>query len=181
VQSPQGDIASFNQFCGKVAGSDSILTSRDHNQWLTFLGTNLKTRNLSRHVQELDSQPDVGATTTLELKDGRVFELLKPQRLGDHRQYGAFGISPNASTESALWQRAKFRTWAETTDAIIFIIQGSLSSRVAINLQPRHYWLQNRGTASDFLPTAQAQKSVGRYVSRVDHLPPIISGNQDTD
>jgi len=35
ITSPKGDIA-FNQEIWPVAGPDSILTSRDHNQWLTF-------------------------------------------------------------------------------------------------------------------------------------------------
>jgi len=56
--------------------------SRDHNQWLTFTGTNLKTQKPFQARPELDSQPDVEGYDTLELKDvgGRYS---KPQRLGE--------------------------------------------------------------------------------------------------
>lgn len=133
----KGDIASFNQkFVERWQVPDSILTSRDHNQWLTFYSNQLKDpETFSRHVQELDSQPDVEGYDTLELKDGRVFERYsKPQRLGEQiigRVWSFRDITERKHTESALWQsEAKFRTWAETTDAIIFIIQGSSSSQV---------------------------------------------------
>jgi len=56
-------------------------------------------------------------------------------------------------------EQAKFRTWAETTDAIIFIIQGSLSSQVYVNPAAEPLLAtKQKLLALRFLPTAQAQE-----------------------
>jgi len=69
-----GDIVSFNQeFVEMWQVPDSITLSRNHNQWLAFTGTNLKTQKLSRRVRNSTANRFRGYDT-LDLKDGRVFE-----------------------------------------------------------------------------------------------------------
>jgi len=69
-------------------------------------------------------------------------------------------------------RQAKFRTWAETTDAI-FVIQGSLSSQVCY-VNPAAEAITGYKTeellAHSIFANSSSSKSVGRYVSRVDHL-----------
>jgi PAS domain S-box-containing protein len=128
----KGDIVRFNQqFVEMWQVPDSIITSRDYNQCLAFYKNQLKDPEaFCRRVQELDSQPDVESYDILELKDGRVFELYaQPQRLGEQiigRVWSFREIAEPKLTEEALRQsEARFRTWAETADAIIFVIQGT--------------------------------------------------------
>lgn len=127
-----GDIISFNQkFVEKWQVPDSILASWDHNQCLAFYSSQLKDpETFCRHVQELESQSDVEGYDTLELKDGRIFERYsKPQRLGEQiigRVWSFREITEGKLPESALGEsEARFHTWAETTDASVFIIQGT--------------------------------------------------------
>jgi PAS domain S-box-containing protein len=105
--------------------------SRNPNQCLAFYRNQLKDPEaFCRRVQELDSQPDVEGYDILELKDGRLFEQYShPQRLGEKiigRVWSFRDITERKRTEEELRQsETKFRTLAETTDAIIFVIQGT--------------------------------------------------------
>ncbi|MBE9035819.1 PAS domain-containing sensor histidine kinase [aff. Roholtiella sp. LEGE 12411] len=81
-----GDIVSLNQkFLQMWQIPDSIITSRNHNQYLTFYKNQIKDQEkFCTDVYQLDSQKDFESCDTLELKDGRVFERYsKPLRLGE--------------------------------------------------------------------------------------------------
>jgi PAS domain S-box-containing protein len=126
------DIVNFNQkFVEMWQLPESIMSSRKHSQWLAFYRNQLKDPEVfCRCVQELDSQANVKSSDILELKDGRVFERYShPQQLGEQiigRVWSFRDITERKRTEEELRQsEAKFRTLAETTNAVIFIIQGT--------------------------------------------------------
>ncbi|MBD0300665.1 MAG: PAS domain S-box protein, partial [Tolypothrix sp. T3-bin4] len=128
----KGDIINFNQkFVEMWQVPESIMSSKNHSQWLAFYRNQLKDPEVfCRCIQELDSQADVESSEILELKDGRVFERYShPQQLGEQiigRLWSFRDITERKRMEEELRQsEAKFRTLAETTDAIIFIIQGT--------------------------------------------------------
>jgi signal transduction histidine kinase len=81
-----GDIISSNQkFVKMWQIPDSIITSCNHNQYLSFYKNQVKDPEIfCRNVSQLDSQNDFESFDILELKDGRVFERYsKPLRLGE--------------------------------------------------------------------------------------------------
>jgi PAS domain S-box-containing protein len=81
-----GDIVSLNQkFVQMWQIPDSIITSRNHNQYLNFYQNQVKYPEIfCTDVYQLDSHKDFESCDTLELKDGRVFERYsKPLRLGE--------------------------------------------------------------------------------------------------
>lgn len=125
-----GDIVDFNQkFVEMWQVPDSITASRDHEQWLAFYRDQLKDpESFCRRCQEPNLW-DFEGYDTVELKDGRVFErYIQPQSLGEQiiGQVWSFReIAEGELPEEVLQQsEARFYTLAETTDAIIFIIQG---------------------------------------------------------
>ncbi|MBR8840684.1 MAG: PAS domain S-box protein [Stigonema ocellatum SAG 48.90 = DSM 106950] len=127
-----GDIVIFNQkFVDMWQVPNSIMTSNNRGQCLNFLKKQLKNpETLDRYIREVYSQPDVKDYDTLELKDGRIFECyFNLQRLGEKiigTVWSFQDITERKQTEEALRQsEAIFRTLAETTDAIIFIKQGT--------------------------------------------------------
>ena len=128
------DIVAFNQKfvdMWQVPDSMMTMTSQDYDQRLDFFRNQLKNpETFDRRIREVYSQPDVESYEILELKDGRLFERYsKPQRLGEKIigiVWSFRDITERKRIEEALRQsEAKFRTLAETTDAIIFIQQGT--------------------------------------------------------
>jgi len=126
------DIVNFNQkFVEMWQLPKFIMSSQSHSQWLAFYGNQLKDPEiLCRCVQELNSQANVESSDIWELKDGKVFERYSyPQRLGEQiigRVWSFRDITERRHTEEELRQcEAKFHTLAETTNAVIFIIQGT--------------------------------------------------------
>jgi PAS domain S-box-containing protein len=126
------DIVNFNQkFVEMWQLPKFIMSSQSHSQWLAFYGNQLKNPEiLCRCVQELNSQANVESSDIWELKDGKVFERYSyPQRLGEQiigRVWSFRDITERRHTEEELRQcEAKFHTLAETTNAVIFIIQGT--------------------------------------------------------
>ena len=127
-----GEIVTFNQkFVEMWQIPNSIITSQDCDQCLDFLKNQLKNlETFDRCLREVYSQPDVKDYDTLELKDGRIFKrYFNLQRLGEKIigiVWSFQDITECNRTESALlMSEARFRTLAETTDAIIFIKQGT--------------------------------------------------------
>jgi PAS domain S-box-containing protein len=128
----EGDIVTFNQ---KVVDMwqipDSIMTSQDCKQRLDFFRNQLKNPEMfDRCIREVNSQPNVKDYDTLELKDGRIFEgYFNLHPLGEKiigTVWSFRDITERKRIEEALRQsEARFRTLAETTDAIIFINQGA--------------------------------------------------------
>jgi PAS domain S-box-containing protein len=128
------DIVTFNQkFVDMWQVPDAIMTMtlQDYDQHLDFFRNQLKNpETFDSSIREVYSQPDIESYEILELKDGRLFERYsKPQRLGEKiigLVWSFREITERKRTEEALRQsEARFRTLAETTDAIIFIQQGS--------------------------------------------------------
>ena len=126
------DIVNFNQkFVEMWQLPKFIMSSQSHSQWLAFYGNQLKDPEiLCRCVQELNSQANVESSDIWELKDGKVFERYSyPQRFGEQiigRVWSFRDITERRHTEEELRQcEAKFHTLAETTNAVIFIIQGT--------------------------------------------------------
>ena len=127
-----GEIVTFNQkFVDMWQVPDSIMISQDCGQCLDFLRNQLKNpETFDRCIREVYSQPDVKDYDTLELKDGRLFErYFNLQRLGEKNigtVWSFWDITERKRIESALLiSEARFRTLAETTNAIIFIKQGT--------------------------------------------------------
>ncbi|MBD2677131.1 MULTISPECIES: PAS domain-containing sensor histidine kinase [Nostoc] len=85
-----GDIVTFNQkFVEMWQVPDSIVISRNYQQYLTFYRNQLKQpETFYQNIEqlEIDSQKDFRRCDILELKDGKVFEQYsKPLRLGEKR------------------------------------------------------------------------------------------------
>ncbi len=127
-----GEIVTFNQkFVDMWQIPNSIITSQGCGQCLDFLRNQLKNpETFDKCIREVYIQPDVKDYDTLELRDGRLFErYFNLQRLGEKiigTVWSFQDITERKQTESALlMSEARFRTLAETTDAIIFIKQGT--------------------------------------------------------
>ncbi|MCC5645540.1 PAS domain-containing sensor histidine kinase [Nostoc sp. CHAB 5824] len=82
----QGDILTCNQkFLQMWQIPDSMMMSRNHNQYLTYYKDQLKDPEIfCRRIQEQDGQLDFPDYDILEFKDGRIFERdCQPLRLGE--------------------------------------------------------------------------------------------------
>ncbi|MHC5763261.1 sensor histidine kinase [Nostoc sp.] len=78
-------ISSNQKFVKMWQIPDSIITSHNHNQYLTFYKNQVKDPEIfCKNASQLDIQKDFESCDTLELKDGKVFERYsKPLRLGE--------------------------------------------------------------------------------------------------
>jgi PAS domain S-box-containing protein len=110
---------------------DDLMMSQNSNEHLDFLRNQLKNpKAFDNCMGDVHSQQEVEGYDTLELKDGRIFERYsQPQEIGKKIigvVWSFRDITQCKRTEEALRQsEARFRTLAETTNAIIFINQGS--------------------------------------------------------
>jgi len=124
----QREIASFNQkFVHLWQIPDAVMESKDCARLQTFIREQLKSPETLCLVDAKQTPSE--EYSTLELKDGRIFErYTKP--LHSQPSWGSVwsfrDITERKDTETALREsEAKFRTLAETTNAIIFITQGN--------------------------------------------------------
>ncbi|MBP5972218.1 PAS domain-containing sensor histidine kinase [Brasilonema sp. CT11] len=71
-----GRIVSFNhKFVQMWQIPESIMKSRNHKQCLSFYQNQLKDpESFTGRIQKLDSETDIEGDSTLELKDGRIFQ-----------------------------------------------------------------------------------------------------------
>lgn len=127
-----GNILTFNQkFVDMWQLPDDIMMSQNSNERLDFLRNQLKNpKALDSCMKDVRNQQEVQGYDTLELKDGRIFERYsQPQEIGKKIigvVWSFRDITQCKRTEEALRQsEARFRSLAETTNAIIFINQGS--------------------------------------------------------
>lgn len=126
----EGEIVSFNQkFIEMWSIPDPKLISKECKRCQAFFEDQLKNPEVfCKSVWEVPSQSDIESYDVLELKDGRFFaHYAKPQRLGKKiigRVWSVWDITESKRTEDALrMSETRFRMLAETTDAIIFLIQ----------------------------------------------------------
>jgi PAS domain S-box-containing protein len=128
----EGDILCINKKFMEMWGlPSSVAISRQCNRAKVFFESQVKDPQMFRSCfWEMSSQCDRESYDLVELKDGRIFaHYSEPQRLGDKiigRVWSVWDITEFKRTEQALKLNAtRFRTLAETTDASIFLIQGT--------------------------------------------------------
>ncbi|MDB9375691.1 scytonemin biosynthesis sensor histidine kinase [Nodularia sphaerocarpa] len=128
----EGDILSLNQtFINMWQIPESLILSQKCPQCQAFFENKLKEPEaFSRLIWEVSSQCDFESYYILELKDGRTFaHYSKPHYLADKivgRVWNIWDITESKKTAEALrLNETRFRTLAETTEANIFLIQGT--------------------------------------------------------
>jgi PAS domain S-box-containing protein len=128
----EGDILSLNQkFVDMWQIPESLMLSKKCPRCKAFFEDKLKDpQAFNRLIWEVSSQSDFESYDILELKDGRVFaHYSKPQLLEGKiigRVWSIWDITESKQTEEALRLNAvRFRTLAETTDAVTFLIEGT--------------------------------------------------------
>ncbi|MBE9200934.1 MULTISPECIES: scytonemin biosynthesis sensor histidine kinase [unclassified Nodularia (in: cyanobacteria)] len=128
----EGDILSLNQkFIDMWQIPKSLILSQKCPQCKAFFENQVKDPEaFSRLIWEVSSQCDFESYYILELKDGRSFaHYSKPHYLADKivgRVWNIWDITKSKQTNEALrLNEARFRTLAETTEANIFLIQGT--------------------------------------------------------
>jgi PAS domain S-box-containing protein len=128
----EGDILSLNQkFVDMWQIPESLMLSKKCPRCKAFFEDKLKDpQAFNRLIWEVSSQSDFESYDILELKDGRVFaHYSKPQLLEGKiigRVWSIWDITESKKTEEALRLNAvRFRTLAETTDAVTFLIEGT--------------------------------------------------------
>ncbi|MBD2440525.1 scytonemin biosynthesis sensor histidine kinase [Nostoc sp. FACHB-110] len=127
----EGDILSVNQkFLEMWQLPKALFLSKKCPQARAFFENQIKdTATFRRMIWEVSSQSDITSYDVIELKDGRIFaSYSQPQYLGERiigRVWSVWDITETKKIESELrLNEARFRTLAETTDALIFLIHG---------------------------------------------------------
>lgn len=128
----EGEILCFNQKFTEMWGlPTSVNISRKCNRAKVFFESQVTDPEKFRScVWEVSSQWDGESYDLMELKDGRIFaHYSEPQRFGDKiigRVWSIWDVTQFKRTEEALrLNETRFRTLAETTDASIFLVQGT--------------------------------------------------------
>jgi PAS domain S-box-containing protein len=129
--SNQEKIVGFNQkFVQLWQVSNAIMDSKDCYQLQSFIQRQLKHPETFQMVGVSSNASPLKEYDTLELASGRIFEYYVKPQYQDGQILGNVlsfcDITERREIEAALQQsEAKFRTLAETTDAIVFITQGN--------------------------------------------------------
>ncbi|GAX35927.1 scytonemin biosynthesis sensor histidine kinase [Nodularia sp. NIES-3585] len=128
----EGEILSLNQKFIDMWQIPQLLTlSQKCPQCKSFFENQVKDPEaFSRLIWEVSSESDFESYYILDLKDGRTFaHYSKPHYLADKivgRVWTVWDITESQKTEAALkLNESRFRTLAETTEANIFLIQGT--------------------------------------------------------
>ncbi len=187
VVDAQGKIVAFNQkFVEMWHIPESVLASRDDNQALSFVLSQLKEPEaFLAKVKALYADPDAQSDEVLEFKDGRVFERhSEPQRIGGKnigRVWGFRDVTERKRSEEALGrERNLFNALMDSIpDTIYFKDTASRFTRIN-KAQAKMLGVKDpseaiRKTDFDFFPTELAQEFYASERKIIESGQPVIN------
>lgn len=128
----EGEMLYYNRrFVEMWQLPESLIMNRRCPRCKAFYESQVKDADTFRRlVWEVSSQSDFESYDVIELKDGRVFaHYSRPQKVDNKiigRVWSVWDISQSKRTEEAIrLNEVRFRTLAETTESLIFLIQGN--------------------------------------------------------